>query len=406
MSLYSYIEFLFETYGRVEAKAAKINLLKALSREVLSEEERFYFSSLLQEGYQDKLILALESDDYQWLIEEIAADESLHESILAKAKEKAAAIAAKVKEKGKDYLDKISDGSKNLLKIAGNILQPMQVIIKKIGETVKAMWEKGKAIAQAAVEKASEAIREKVKNLIKDGDKKKSLLAELGNLKQMAGAGLEFLTGGFTQDMAKSAEAAAKADEAVSYASYIEAAMINELAEMISRGENIEAILENLAAVTESEISALLESGGHSEGGLNIPFLSALMNKIGHTPPFSYFHDLGSKAEKVANNALERASYIISKLGGPGPFEFAMIGSLVGVAVSYYTESGAKNALKAIVGTLENALSFTVPGFGIVMNVIKYTGIALALYGIIKTAVGQGEKEEGAEEEKSDSNEQ
>ena len=408
MSLYSYTEFLFETYGRVEAKAAKLNLLKALSREVLSEEEQFFFSALLQEGYQDKLLLALESNDYQWLVNEMAVDESLHESILAKAKEKAAAIAAKVKEKGKDYLDKISDGSKTLLKIAGNILQPMQVIIKKIGETVKAMWEKGKAIAQAAVEKASEAIREKVKNLIKDGDKKESLLAELGNLKQMAGAGLKFLSGGFAQDMAKSAEAAAKADETVSYTSYIEAAMINELAEMISRGEKIERILENLAAVTESEIIALLESGGHSEGGLHIPFISALMNKIGHTPPFSYFHSLGSKAEKVANNALERASYIISKLGGPGPFEFVMIGSLVGVAVGYYTESGAKSALKAIVTTLENALSFTVPGFGIVLNVIKYTGIALAVYGIIKAVVGQGEgeKEESPEEEKTDSNEQ
>lgn len=406
MSLYSYIEFLFETYGRVEAKTAKINLLKALSREVLSEEEQFYFSSLLQEGYQDKLILALESNDYQWLIEEIAVDESLHESILAKAKEKAAAIAAKVKEKGKEYLDKISDSSKNLLKIAGNILQPMQAIIKKIGETVKAMWEKGKAIAQAAVEKASEAIQEKVKNLIKDGDKKKSLLTELGNLKQMAGAGLTFLTGGFIQDMAKSAETAAKTDETVSYASYIEAAMINEIAEMINRGEKIEEILENLAAVTESEILALFESGGHSAGGLHIPFISTLMNKIGHTPPFSYFHALGSKAEKIANNALERASYIISKLGGPGPFEFVIVGSLVGVAVGYYTESGAKSALKAIVGALEKALSFSVPGFGIVLNVIKYTGIALAVYGIIKAVVGQGEKEDAPEEEKTDSNEQ
>jgi hypothetical protein len=408
MSLNSYIEFLFETYGRVEAKAAKLNLLKTLSKEVLSEEEQFYFSALLHEGYQDKLILAMESDDCQWLIDEISIDENLHESILTKAKEKAAAIAAKVKEKGKDYLNKISDGSKNLLKIGGNILQPMQVIIKKIGETVKVMWEKGKAVAQAAVEKASEAIREKIKKIIKDGDKKESLLTELGNLRQMAGAGLKFLTGGFAQDMAKSAETAAKANETDSYTSYIEAAMINEITAMISRGEKLEDIIENLTSIKESEIVALLESGGHAEGGLHIPFLSALMNKIGHTPPFSYFHNLGSKAEKVANNALERASYIISKLGGPGPFEFAMIGSLVGVAVGYYTELGAKTALMTIVNTLENALSFSVPGFGIVLNVIKYTGIALALYGVIKALVGQEEREEEKEEdeEKTDSTEQ
>lgn len=399
MSLYSYSEFLYETYGKVKADTAKINLLTAISKQVMNEEEQFYFSAILQEGYQDKVLMALESNDYQWLVDELAVDERLHESILSKAKEKAQAIAAKVKEKGKEYLDKISDGSKALLKMGGNILQPMQAVIKKIGDAVKAMWEKGKALAQAAVEKASEAIRNKVKSIIKDGEKKKSLLDELNNLKQMAGGGVKFLTGGFTQDMTKSAEAAAKAEESSSYASYLSSAMINEAARMIERGERVEDIIEALSGITQDQIESIFEGGGHGdEGGLKIPFLSALMDKIGHTPPFSYFHDLGAKAEKVTNSALEKASYIISKVGGPGPFTFALIGGLVGVAVGYYAESGAKGALKTIVHTIEHALHFSVPGFGLVMSIIKYTGIALAIYGIVKAVAGQGEKEEGGEE--------
>jgi hypothetical protein len=401
MSLYSYSEFLYETYGKVKADTAKINLLTAISKQVMNEEEQFYFAAILQEGYQDKVLMALESNDCQWLVEELSADEALHESILQKAKEKAAAIAAKVKEKGKEYLDKISDGSKALLKTGGNILQPMQAVIKKIGDVIKSMWEKGKALAQAAVSTASEEIAKRIKNIIKDGDKKKSLLDELGNLKQMAGAGVKFLTNGFTGDMAKSAETAAKSDEGSSYAMFLESAMINEAARMIERGERVEDIVEALSGITVAEIEAVFEGGGHGEsGGLKIPFISTLMDKIGHTPPFSYFHDIGAKAEKIANSALERASFIISKTGGPGPYKFAVIGALVGVAASYYSESGAKDALKKIVKIASKALHVAIPGIGIVFDVIKYTGLALAIYGIIKAVAGQGEKEEGGDKEK------
>jgi mannose/fructose-specific phosphotransferase system component IIA len=394
MSLHSYADFLFETYGKVKSDAAKIQLLNSIAKRTLNEEEKFYYDFLLAEGYQSQLILALESDDHQILFSEL--NETLDESILSKAKEKAAAVMAKVKEKGKEYLDKVSDGTKALVKAGGDILKPFQIILKKIGDVIKKMWEKGKALAAAAVEKASEKIREKVKSIIKDGDKKKSLLDELGNLKSMAGSGVDFLTSGFTGSMAKSAETAVKAEEGFSYASYLESAMIIEAAHMIDRGVTIEEIKEQLAEITEEQIQTVLEGGG-GEGGLKIPFVSSLMDKIGHTPPFSYFHDLGAKAEKAANNALEKASYILSKVGGAGPFKFAVIGALVGVAVSYYTESGAKTALKAIVHALEHALHFAVPGFGIVMNIIKYTGIALAVYGVIKSIAGQSEKEGGEE---------
>lgn len=399
----SYTEFLFETYGKVKADKAKTDLLLTISKRLLNEDENNFFRHLLTEGYRDRIIYAIDNDSYENLYEDIANDQALHESLLDKAKEKAKAALDKIKEKGKAAAEKMSDGTKALIKVGGNILKPLKMILQKIGEGIKKAWSTAKDLAQQAVEKASEKIREKVKHIIKDGDKKKSLLDELGNMKSMAGAGVKFVTGGFVDSMAKSGEKAATAEESFSYYSYLESAMIVQATALIESGYSLDAITEELSRYTEADIDSLMESDhGHSEGGLKIPFISALLTKIGHTPPFSYFHDLGSKAEKFANSALEKASYLISKTGGPGPFEFALMGALVGVAVGYYTETGAKTAVKGIIHALEQALHFTIPGMGIVFSIIKYTGIALAVYGVVKAVAGQGEKEDSGDDEHKD----
>lgn len=286
--------------------------------------------------------------------------------------------------------------------MGGNILKPLKLILVKIGEVIKKAWEIGKAKASEAVAKATKKIQERVKSVIKDGDKKKSLMEEMGNMKAMAGAGLKYLTGGFAGDLAKSGEKAATADEGVSYVSYLEGVLIQEAANMIEKGYSLELIEEELKEYDPTDESTLFEGGHGDGGGLKIPFISSLMKKIGHTQPFKMFHDLGSKAESFANNALEKASYLISKIGGPGPFKFAVLGALVGVAVGYYSELGAKSAVHAAVHAAEHALHFAIPGIGIIFSLIKYTGIALAIYGIVQAIAGQGEKEDTGDKESSD----
>ena len=395
----SYTDFLFETYGKVKSHTAKENLLVAIGNKMLDESELFFLHHLLNNGYRDRIIEAIDTDNYTPLYEAIEHDAALHESILLKAKERAKAAIAKVKEKGKKALDAMSDGTKALMKLGGNILKPLKSILEKIGEAIKKAWEIGKEKAKAAVEKATEKIRERVKSIIKDGDKKKSLIGELGNMKSMAGAGAKFLTGGFIEDMAKSGEKAATTEENFSYYSYLESSMVQEAANLIDKGYSLNLIEDELSLYNEDDLNNLLESEHAEGGGLKIPFISKLMDKIGHTPPFSWFHDLGKKAETVANNALEKASYMISKIGGPGPFEFALMGALVGVAVAYYTEGGAKSATHAVIHAVEHALHFTIPGLGIVFSIIKYTGLALAIYGIVEAIAGQGEKEGAGKDE-------
>jgi hypothetical protein len=348
--------------------------------------ERKVFNFLLNEGFQEDILFILENED-----------SSLNEeSLLQKAKERFDNAKEKIKDKGKEALNNMSDATKNLLKIGGNILKPIKSILEKIGAGLKKAWEKGKQIAQQAVDKFKDKIVAKVKKLIKDGDTKESLIVELGNLKAMAGAGTKFVTGGFIEAMAKGAKKAATSDEkneGIFFSEYLEAALVTEVTNMINSGYSVDKLIESL----ENDLLLMNESDhGHSEGGLNIPFLSKLMDKIGHMPPFSYFHDLGSKAEEAANNALNRASIILSKIGNAGgPFKFTLIGGLVGVAVGYYSETFAKTGVFAAINAIAG---FAVPGLGILKSIIGGTGLALAIYGVVKTVVGQGEKEGGEED--------
>jgi len=387
----NYNEFLLETYGQVTLEHSQKRFLLALSEQTLQLEEQVLFKWILEEGGAPAILEVISNNNWEAYV--------LQESIMDKVKQRVEAAKEQIKDKGKKALDSMSDGTKMLLKVGGNILKPLGAVIQKIGEAVQKAWEKGKAMAQAAIEKATEKIQEKVKNLIKDGEKKKALTEELGNLTKMAADGAKFLTGGFTNSMASAGQKAATSNE--SYMHFFASAVYEQVAYSLERGMPVKELVETLSAIRVEEITALLEGGGHEEGGLHIPFLSTLINKIGHMPPFSYFHDLGHKAEKATNNALERASYIISKVGGAGPYEFALIGALVGVAVGYYTEVGGKTALKAVLHGVEHALGVTIPGLGIVFSIIKYTGLALAIHGVIKAVVGQGEKE-GEEEQKTD----
>lgn len=370
MSLLSYQDFLFETYGKVKLSAAKENLLRAISNKYLNENEKHAFNYLIAEGFTEDIFSLCESDY-----------EAIHEeNLFTKFKEKYQNAKELVKQKGKEALDNMSDATKKVLDFGGNIMKAVQAILQKVGQVIKEMFEAAKAEGESAVSKAKEKITEKAKNMMKAGDKKVSLKEESSHLGEMIAAGTKYVTSGYITQVASAAKEAATSEgegkNESSYISHLQYAMINEIASEINRGVSIDEIVESLN-----------EGGGHGEsGGLNIPYVSKLMDKIGHMKPFSYFHELGAKAEKYANNMLSKASFYIHKVAdGPSPYEFAAYGALVGVAVGYYTESWSKKGAVAL-------LHF-VPGIGILKSIIGAIGVALAIYGIVKVLAGQEEKE-------------
>ena len=391
MTLLSYTEFLVETYHGVNLKDAKLCLLKAAAKDTMSLDENEMFLVLIESEYQGLILEAIDTGNYDIINESI-----LNEGILDKAKERFQKLKDTVKEKGKEAVNKMSDGAKNLLKVGGNILKPVKAIIDKMGGLIKAAWDKVKSVTQAAVDKALPKLKSRLKNLVKDGDKKKSLMQEISDLKAMSSAGLKFATGGFTKLIGGAAAKAAKSDESV-YLDMVESSMVYALAEMIEEGYGT----ANLLKEAEEFDYSLLESDDHgSKGGLNIPFVSAIMDKISHMPPFKYFHAIEGKVKEMANNGLARASAVIAKLDGPGPFNFSIIGGLIGIAAGFASEQLAKGEVFGAHGA--TILGFALPGAGILYKIIKYTGYALAIYGVIKEVVGQseGEGEEKHSEEK------
>lgn len=389
MTLLSYTEFLVETYHGVNLKDAKLRLLKAAAKDTMSLDENEMFLLLLETGYQDLILEAIDTGNYDMINEDI-----INESLISKAKERYQKLKDTVADKGKAALGKMSDGAKNLLKVGGNIIKPVKAIIDKMGGLIKAAWDKVKSATQSAVEKAFPQLKSRLKNLVKDGDKKKSLMQEVNNLKAMSSAGVKLVTGGFTKLLGGAAAKAASTDEAV-YINMVESSMIYALAEMIEEGYGTARLLKE----AEEFDYSLLESDDHgSKGGLNIPFVSAIMDKIGHMPPFKYFHAIEKKAGELANNGLEKLSQLIAKLDGPGPFNFAIVGGLIGIAAGFASEQLAKGAVFGAHGA--TILGFALPGAGVLYKIIKYTGYALAIYGVIKEVVGQDDKGDKEVEDK------
>jgi ElaB/YqjD/DUF883 family membrane-anchored ribosome-binding protein len=377
MGLLNYQDFLFETYGKIKLESAQANLLKSISNQYLVEDEKAAFDILIAEGLSGDIIYLCESEEREVLLE----------NYLEKWKEKYDRAKEYVKDKGKAALKTMGDGAKKVLSLGASLLNVLGKILKKIGDVIKKMWEASKAKAMEVLAKAKDAIIEKMKSMMKKGEEKVSIKDEVSTMGGMVNSGVKYLTGGYTEQLGGAAKQAAAAEEST-YITYLKYAVINEFSSRINNGTSVESIVESLG----TEVLRIDESGdGHGkEGGLDIPFVSSVMKKIAHTPPFVYFHAIGETAARFANNKLSRLSYIINKVAdGPAPYAFIAMGAIFGVYVAYKTESIAKHLLVDIL------LHFAVPGVGILKTIIGYTGMALAIYGLVESLVGMEKEEEG-----------
>lgn len=371
MTLLSYTDFLLESYADVNVSNAKRRLLiasaKQMGASVLEMESLEFF---INEGFTEELF-------------EIAVE--INEASFAERfKEMALRAKDKIKEKGKAALDKIGDAAKAAVKFGGSIMAPLKAIMSKIVDAVKKAWEKAKEAAASAVSATKEKILEKIKPMLKDGEKRKSIADEVKNINQVAKAGANWIADGFVSAMSKSAAKTATADESRGYIKSFEYAFIESAAILIENGYPISKIKEELL---------VLEGG--SEGGLNIPFVTTVIKKISETPPFSWFHKIEHAVADKVEGGLNRFSAFMTKVAGaPGPFTFPVLAGLVGIAAGYLAETSFKKSLISLEGILGFGTGLLIPGWGILIKVIKYTGLALAVHGVISQLVGQDKKDD------------
>jgi hypothetical protein len=378
MTLLNYTDFLLETYAVVNVEKAKRRLLIASARQMgASIDEMESLNFFINEGFTNDLFdLALEINE---------------ESYAEKFKAWAIRTKDKIKDGGKAVINKLGDGAKAALKFGGSLLAPLKAVVTKIGDIVKKAWEIGKEKANSAVAAVKDKIIDKVENIIKDGDRAKNIKEEIENLKALASTAYSWLGAKYALAMYKSAEDAATTDENYGYVNALQCALYESAAVLIEEGYDVSTIEEELQ---------LLEGGGGDEGGLNIPFISSIMKKVASIPPFSAFHKIEDVVAKKVEGGLNKFSAFMTQVASaPGPFTFPVVAGLVGIAAGYLAETGFKKSLIS----LEGLLGFAIPGWGILIKVIKYTGLALAVYGVIKQLVGQDKKDdkEGNKEDKS-----
>jgi hypothetical protein len=370
----NYQEFLYETYGKPKLNKAKENFLKTLASNQLNESEQYVFNFLIAEGLALDIFQLFEENDY----------EALHESFVEKAKEKYEKAKELIKTKGRAAMNTISVATKNLIKIGGDILKPIKMILQKVAEVLKKAWDSAKELGEKHVEKHKDAIIQKFKGMVEEGDEDISIKDETKHVGGMIAAGTKFITGGFTENLGKAAKTAATTEEnEFTFIGFIEAGILNEISSDINSGISIEEIIGYL---NESDDHG---DGHEDKGGLKIPYISKIMDKIAHIPPFSYFHKMGDAVKGFTNNSLSKASVYIHKIcDGPSPYKFIAFGALVGVVVGYYTEDWAKHEV------LHMLARFAIPGLGILETIIGTLGVALAVYGIVKVMVGEEDTDE------------
>jgi hypothetical protein len=375
----NYTDFLIETYDvQHNAKSKEAFLMACAVKGGASLDESESLQFFISEGFIDSLFETCLSIN--------------EESFADKFKALAAAAQEKIKEKGKEYADKLGAKSQAALKFGGKIMGPLKSVLGKIKEILIKAWNMAKDAARASVEKAKEKIKEKIQPYLKDTDKRKKVVEEAKNLSAMGGAVAKWATGDLIGELAKGGQKAATTEESFDYMSAFESAFYYAAAETLNEGYTIDEIL------IECE---LFESGhGESKGGLQIPFISSIMSKLSHMPPFSVFHKIEGKVADAAETGLERMSILATKIASaPGPFKFPVMAGLIGIAAGYLAESTFKQSLIDLHSLAEKGLGFAIPGFGIAIKFMKYGGLALAVYGVINELVGGEAKDDKKEEE-------
>lgn len=274
------------------------------------------------------------------------------ENLIGKMKAKFDNAMQVVKAKGKEAL---TDTQEKIIKLGGNIGNIIKLMVEKLKEWVKSLFEAATSHFKSAAASKSDEIKKAI-----EGSDKKKIAVEVKNLKDIASATAKWATSGFVQDTTKAAATAAKEDVKEDVKETFELAVLQSINEAVISGE-----------------LDFTDMVGESEGG--IPFVSAIAHKMHHIPPFNLLDKVKQGAEKVAAGVLNKLSYYANKLAGaPGPYQFVALAAIIGIIVEVKFKGVAKHALL-----------HAVPGLGMIAGIISNTAMALAVIGIVESLMSK-----------------
>lgn len=278
-------------------------------------------------------------------------DNELYENLIQKAKEKFNRAVEIAKEKGKNAL---SATQQTIIRIGGNIGKVIKLIIKALTEALKEAWEKMSALGNSAVSKFSSQIKSKVDNL--DSNK---LIDEIKNAKTVLSSMKGYVLGGFVKQAAGAMEKGAAVEESRFNPYAFELAIYKSINDSIVNG-NI-------------DINQLITEGE----GVKIPFVSAIGAAVNKIPPFSLLYKVKNLAKDISGGMLGTISKYATELAGaPGPYQFAALATLIGVAAEVYVKHKAAHSL-----------IHAVPGLGTIVGIAGNVAYCLAFIAVLETFV-------------------
>jgi hypothetical protein len=380
---------IFETLKTREKVNYKKLIIDALIESgSLEETERIIVESAVERNLYDNLWEGTLSESQ---IQDILNEESVFSKVADWGKKK----IELAKEKGKQAVDATTQ---KVAKIASSIGSFVGMITKAISSFLKSAWD----YIKGQVEKKYSAVKEKAvkdasKSLKGKGDK---LSEETVNLGSTVKHSVAWCTKGAVDKVGGLVKSAGEQDVSESFVDIIEEGFWTATSELI-KAEGINFVNE-------------FKTINEGSDAVKIPFLSKIAEKMNKLPFFKQFTDIKKTVKKVANSLLERLSQFVAKvMNGPGPFEFIVFGTIVGLVVAYKLEHtihhGVEHVVKelgshAIVGTVAVALPF----IGWILNMMFYTATGLwywstgqAVLGVIKSELGIEDAIKKADEETS-----
>ena len=369
----------YEQYFLNESRLAFENFLQVDHKKKVFESLAIFPYLSVEERLFSELII--ESEQWSFFLDGTLNEESIADKLKAKAQ----AALKVIKDKGKEYL---SDTQEVILKIGGNISS----LVSKIMDVIKAFLSKAWKWIQSQVESGYSKAKEGITKAASGKFKGKADIAkdEIKNLGSMAKATVQWCTGGVTGEMEGGLKKAGEVDESFSY--IIEKGLFIAASELILEDESFVNYLKS-------------EELNESEGGVKIPFLSALAHKLGDLQPFKSLHSIEHSAGDAANKGLNGISSVLSKVANaPGPFEFNIIGAIFALVTGYAIKAGVKSIVHEIGASAFGAMVVgLIPGIGVILLCMKYAAKGIWCVGVCEAALSIATK--GGDDEHHDEEE-
>ena len=324
----------YESYTKTNYKVSIVNAL--IESNTLSPETQYVLESIAENNQYDNLWEGSVNEEFinenlneekfkVWFAKKKEAAKETLQDIAKAGAEKLTAAKKVVLDKAKQTYDLF----KSFGDWVGKILNAVKVGLQKLWKSVYA------GVESKFAGKENQIIAGAAGKMKKDPEKSKN---EVKNLAQMGKGGVKWVTGGFAELMNSAINDAGNVDPN-------ESQMVNNLYDVTIHEAVLQCVsrygMEFINEITESE---LILEGGHE--GIKIPGLSKLTQAMHELPIFKQLADIEHAAGKVANTALDKLSYILNKVGAAGgPYQFSIIGAIIGMGVEYYVKSKIKTHL-------------------------------------------------------------